>query len=92
MAKRKITVTEAARNFSRCVDQVRYKEASFVLTKNKKPVAELTPSTSKVCTGREFLGFLERFELPEEEALAWSRDMREAREKLLPPRDKWESS
>jgi antitoxin (DNA-binding transcriptional repressor) of toxin-antitoxin stability system len=88
--KTPISVTEAARNFADCVNRVRYQKATFVLTKNNTSVAELAPSADKICTGRDLAAVLDKVKLSAEEAEAWSRDMREAREKLLPPRDKWE--
>jgi antitoxin (DNA-binding transcriptional repressor) of toxin-antitoxin stability system len=43
MAK-KLTVTEAVRNFSEILGRVRFKGERFVLLKGGKPVAELAPT------------------------------------------------
>ena len=41
-----ISVTQAARKFSDCVNRVRYQGASFVLQKNGVPVARIVPVES----------------------------------------------
>ena len=38
-----ISVTEAARNFSDCINRVRYQGVTFVLHKNGTPVARIEP-------------------------------------------------
>jgi antitoxin (DNA-binding transcriptional repressor) of toxin-antitoxin stability system len=42
-----ISVTLAARNFSDCINLVRYKGASFILEKNGVPVARIVPVDHK---------------------------------------------
>lgn len=39
-----ISITEAARNFSDCVNRVAYRGEHFVLVRGKKAVAELKPA------------------------------------------------
>ncbi len=90
MKKQAITVTEAARNFADCVNRVRYQDATFVLYKNGEPVAQLVPTERKALTGHELAEALRKVQLAPEEAEAWSRDIREARERLLPPVNRWE--
>ena len=41
--KIEIPCTEAARKLGDCLERIRYTSDSFVLTKNKMPVAELLP-------------------------------------------------
>ena len=65
-----ISVTEAARNFSECVNRTRYQEVTFLLIKNGTPVAELTPTREKVCTGRDLAAVLAKTKLTDEEAKA----------------------
>jgi antitoxin (DNA-binding transcriptional repressor) of toxin-antitoxin stability system len=43
MQTRSISVTEAARNFSDCVNRARYQGVTFVLHRNGVPVARLVP-------------------------------------------------
>jgi antitoxin (DNA-binding transcriptional repressor) of toxin-antitoxin stability system len=90
MKETAISVTEAARNFADCVNRVRYQNVSFILLKNGKPVARLSPETEKVCTGRELAEALAKVELTPSEARAWYKDISAARAKLSPPKNKWE--
>jgi antitoxin (DNA-binding transcriptional repressor) of toxin-antitoxin stability system len=89
MPNRNISVTEAARNFSDCVNRVHYQATTFVLLKNGLPVARLGPAAEKVCLGRDLAEALAKTDLPNEEAGAWSRDLQTARNTLNPPADKW---
>jgi antitoxin (DNA-binding transcriptional repressor) of toxin-antitoxin stability system len=85
-----ISVTEAARNFADCVNRARYLNVSFVLLKNGKPVARLTPENEKVCTGRDLAEAISKVTLSESEARAWHKDLSAARQKLSLPGDKWQ--
>jgi prevent-host-death family protein len=89
MRETSITVTEAARNFAECVNRAHYQNTTFVLTRNGTPVARLVPEPAKVCTGKDLAELLERIRLPEAEAKAWAKDIREARKSLKMPADKW---
>lgn len=84
-----ISVTEAARNSAECVNRAHCQNVTFVLLKNGTPVARLVPDNEKVCTGRDLAEALAKAELPDEEAAAWHRDLRAARNGLKPQRDKW---
>jgi prevent-host-death family protein len=79
MSEQVITVTEAARNFSDCVNRVRYQGTTFVLHKNGVPVARIVPEKPKPRTGREIAaalrGALEDVQLGKEEATDWLRDL-----------------
>lgn len=89
MKKTAITVTEAARNFAHCVNQVHYQNQSFVLVKNGKPLARLIPEVEKICTGKELAEALAHVELTTTEALAWSKDLTKARKAVKTSADKW---
>ena len=89
MKKTAISVTEAARNFAHCINRVHYQNQSFVLVKNGKPLACIVPETEKVCTGRELAAALADVELPTGEALAWRKDLAQARQSLKTPKNKW---
>lgn len=84
-----ISVTEAARNFADCVNRVHYRNQSFVLVKNGKPLARLIPEKEKKCTGKEFAAALRKVELTPKEFAAWRKDLKQARKILKPPEDKW---
>lgn len=89
MKKTSITVTEASRNFADCVNRAHYQNTTFVLLKNGEPVAQLTPWNEKVCLGKDLAAALFSVKLPEAEARAWNRDLRNARKRLKPAVDKW---
>ena len=89
MKKMRISVTEAARNFSECVNRVRYQRITFVLLRNGEAVARLVPEDEKACTGAELEKILREHTLSDEEARAWRRDLKKARKILKKPEDKW---
>ena len=89
MKKTSITVTDASRNFADCVNRAHYQKVTFVLLKNGEPVARLVPDNERVCTGRDLAEILARTDLPDNEAKAWRRDLRDARKRLKAPADKW---
>jgi len=89
MKKTSITVTDASRNFADCVNRAHYQKVTFVLLKNGEPVARLVPDNERVCTGRDLAETLARTDLPDNEAKAWRRDLRDARKRLKAPADKW---
>lgn len=84
-----ISVTEAARNFSECINRARYQNVTFVLLKSGSPVARIVPDAERVCTGKDLMSALSNAKLSEEEAKAWRRDLRSARAHLKPLPDKW---
>lgn len=85
-----ISVTEAARNFADCVNRAHYQSQTFVLLKNGVPFARLVPAGPTVCRGRQLAETLASADLSDADAEAWNRDLREAREKLKAPPDKWQ--
>jgi len=48
-----MSVTEAARNFSDCINRVRYQGVTFVLHKNGIPVARIVPEPGPGQNGSE---------------------------------------
>ena len=90
MKKTTITVTEAARTFSDCVNRAHYQDVTFVLLKNGVPYARLVPDHEKVCTGRDLAVALAGAELTATEAQAWRRALQTARQTLKAPRNKWQ--
>jgi hypothetical protein len=51
--------------------------------------ARLVPDNEKVCTGRKLAETLAAAQLPQDEAVAWHRDLKTARKHLKAPRDPW---
>ncbi|MEW6302772.1 MAG: hypothetical protein AB1705_04830 [Verrucomicrobiota bacterium] len=64
------------RNFADCVNRAYYQNMTFVLLKNGVPVARLTPTGEKVCTGSDLAKALAGTTLTPAEARAWRRDLR----------------
>jgi antitoxin (DNA-binding transcriptional repressor) of toxin-antitoxin stability system len=89
MKKLSITVTEAARNFADCVNRARYQDVTFVLLKNGVPVAQLAPSSEKVCFGRDLAAILAKARLTDKESKAWRIDLQASRQALKRPENKW---
>jgi antitoxin (DNA-binding transcriptional repressor) of toxin-antitoxin stability system len=87
--KKRITVTEASRNFADCVNRAHFQNVTFVLLKNGKPVARLEPENEKICTGKDLAEALGNVQLSVAEAAAWHRDLEAARKMLLAPADPW---
>jgi len=90
---KKLTVTELVRNFSDYINRVVYRGEQFVLTRGRKPIAELRPIPAgrKMGDLPDILESLPR--LSKEEANAFARDIAEARDELSRARlkDPWES-
>jgi antitoxin (DNA-binding transcriptional repressor) of toxin-antitoxin stability system len=84
-----IGVTEAARNFADCVNRAHYQKVTFVLLKGGSPVARIVPDEERVCTGVDLSRALAGAKLAGKEAVAWNRDLRDARTRLKSVRDKW---
>ena len=87
-----ISVTDAARNFSDCINRARYQGTTFILHKNGTPVARIVPEepATKPKTGSELAATLRGVDLTDEEFAQWRRDLEEARKALLPPVNRWE--
>ena len=88
MKEEAISVTDAARNFSDCVNRAFYQGVTFVLLRNGQPVASITPETR--CTAGDLAKLLKKNRLTQKEAQAWLDDMKAGREKLISPKDGWE--
>ena len=88
-----ISVTEASRNFSDCVNRARYQGTSFVLLKGGSPVARIEPAEAQPKRGRElaaaFVKAVEDLHVGEEEATAWLHDLEQARGSMLPQGRPW---
>ena len=84
-----ISVTDAARNFSDCVNRAHYQNTTFLLLKNGLPMARLVPDNEKVCSGRDLATALDKTGLTSTEFKTWRRDLETARKKLKAPVDKW---
>jgi antitoxin (DNA-binding transcriptional repressor) of toxin-antitoxin stability system len=88
-----ISVTEASRNFSDCVNRARYQGTSFVLLKGGSPVARIEPAEALPKRGRElaaaFVEAVEEVHVGEEEATSWLHDLEQARGAMQPHGRPW---
>ncbi len=89
MKIKKISVTEAARNFADCVNRVHYQKITFTLLRNGEAVAQLVPAEERLCTGRELAEVLRKHQLSDEEFKQWRLDRKKAHKILKAPVDKW---
>ena len=89
MDKTILSVTDAARNFSDCVNRAHYQNTTFVLLKNGLPMARLVPDNERVCSGRDLADALSNTGLTDKEFKTWRRDVQTARKGLKAPIDKW---
>lgn len=94
MSAKRLTVTEAVRNFSEILGRVRFKGERFVLLKGGKPVAELGPTTAAVPVRLgELPAILEALpHLDPADADRFARDLESGRTAVGPvPATPWES-
>ncbi len=89
MKEMAISVAQAARNFSDCVNRAHYQQIAYVLLKNGEPYARLIPQSPKSCRGKDLARILSELELRASEAKAWHRDLRKAQKGLKSQADKW---
>ena len=92
MKDRKMTVTEAARNFADLVSRSFYKGESTILMKSGEPVAKIVPIGDGSHLGRDLAArWREMAHLSTEDAAAFADDVEGAREKLSMPDSQWDS-
>ncbi len=94
MPTKRLTVTEAVRNFSEILGRVRFKGERFVLLKGGRPVAELGPTdAASPVRLKELPAILESLpHLDPEDADLFARDLESARIAIGPmPAAPWES-
>ena len=90
MAMRRISVTDAARNFSDLVSSIHYRGESAILLKGGRPMVKMTPAR-RPKTGRDLArtwGSLPH--LSPAEAERFEHDLGEARRSLPPLASKWD--
>lgn len=85
---RRISATDAARNFSDLLNRVRYRGESFVIERNGEAVGELRPAAPAVFTGADLLRLMSSLPRVDEEYLADVEDV--ARAQPTVPDSPWE--
>ena len=88
---RRVSVTEAARNFADIVNRAFYRGETTVLMRNGMAVAHIAPAAPIGLPAHEVLRrWKMRRRLDPAEAEAFARDVEEARKSIPPLRDPWE--
>jgi antitoxin (DNA-binding transcriptional repressor) of toxin-antitoxin stability system len=85
--KLEISSTDAVRNFGHCLAQVKYRGDSFLITKNKERVAELSPLIQERSgTIKDFLGLW----IKDPEDISFADDLEKANSKEMPESNPWD--
>lgn len=88
---RRLSVTEAARNFADIVNRAFYRHETTVLLKNGVPVAHIAPATTTGVPAREALArWAVIARLGSDEAAAMARDIESGRASLPALRSAWD--
>jgi antitoxin (DNA-binding transcriptional repressor) of toxin-antitoxin stability system len=88
---RRVTVTEAARNFADLVNRAFYRNETTVLLRNGVPVAHIAPVSPAGLTASEALERWKRIpRLGREEADAMARDIKTGLKAIPPLRSPWD--
>lgn len=88
---RRITVTEASRNFSDVVNRAYYRNEETILTRNGQPVAKITRAEPEYKTVGEALEAMKTMHhLTIEEAEAFENDIEDGKKIFLPLKSPWD--
>jgi len=91
MITQKLTVTEAAENFSEIVDRSYQHGESTMLLRSGEPVAMVVPVEVKDITGKELAKRWKTMpHLDPEDAEAFGKEIEDARKNLLPLKSQWD--
>jgi len=66
---RKVSVTEASRNFSELVNRIRYRGEHFVVMRGGRPICELRPAAPPTFSGADLVMLLRTLPAVDEEYL-----------------------
>lgn len=83
----RMTATDASRNFARMLDEVEHDDATFVIERHGRPVAEIRPAPRR----HSLDGLLAALAAAPPDP-AWADDAAAvlAARKAMPPRDRWD--
>ena len=90
MKEAAIPLQKAQGALSEWVRRARLEQTTFLVVDEAQTVARLVPSGVQSCTGAELARVIDNVRLSSAEAAEWSADLRAARERLLPPEDRWQ--
>ena len=89
MKETPIALESAGPGLTEWVAKARREHTIFVVLDAAIPVARLVPTSARRCTGAELARALATTDLSIEEGRAWAGDLRQSREALSAPEDKW---
>jgi len=89
MKETPIALESAGPGLAEWVARARREHTTFVVLDATIPVARLVPTPMPHCTGAELARTLATTDLSVEEARAWADDLRQSRDALSAPEDKW---
>lgn len=69
-AARKVSATEASRNFSELLNRIRYRGEIFVVTRGGQPICELRPAAPTLFTGADLVTLFRSLPAVDEEYLS----------------------
>lgn len=84
-----LSVTEASRNLSECVNRVYSRKVSFAIVKLGVPYALLVPASAPRCNSHELAGDLAEAALPMDDRRAFAAAVRRGRKALKPAKNPW---
>ena len=84
-----LSITEASRSFSECVNRVYSRKETFAIVKLVIPYAILVPASPAACNSHELAEDLAKTELPAEERRALAVAVRKGRKALKHLKNPW---
>lgn len=87
-AARRVSATEAARNFSEILNRVRYRGETFVIERGGQPICEIRPAAPTLFTGADLVTLLRSLPSVDEEYLTVVEEI--ARRQPQLPESPWE--
>jgi antitoxin (DNA-binding transcriptional repressor) of toxin-antitoxin stability system len=85
---RKLSATEAARNFSELLNRVRYRGETFIIERGGEPICELRPAAPAAFSGADLVTLLRSLPPVDEDYLSAVEEI--ARAQPLLPDSPWE--
>lgn len=87
-AARRVSSTEASRNFSEILNLVRYRGESFIVERGGEPICEIRPAAPPPFTGTDLVAVLRSLPPVDEDYLTEVEEL--ARNQALLPESPWE--
>ena len=84
-----LSLAEASKSFSECVNRVYSRKESFEIVKLGVPYALLVPASAPTCTSHELAADLAETELSIEDRRSWAAALRQGRKAVKPLKNPW---